>query len=374
MINKKIALSGGEAIAEALRQIEPDVFAMYPITPQTPIIEKYTKFEMQKKVKTKIVCAESEHSALSIAVGASAAGVRATTATASQGLLYMYEMLGVASGLRLPIVMPIANRSTSSPINIHCDHSDSMSALDQGWIQMYCENAQEAYETTIFLQKLAETTYLPAMICIDGFFTSHTVENVFLFDDKKVKGFVGKYKPMYDLLDTTNPITVGSLALPNHQFEIKAEIDLANNTVKKTFKDVAKDFKKTFNQKIEIYEDYFAKDSEVVIVVLSSSAGTVKEVVDNLRQKNISVGLLKPRLYRPFLYEEYRKAFKNAKKIIVLDRSFGYGSVPPLYKDIKICVSEFSRKIDIYSFVYGIGGRDFYYKDAEEIIMSVIKN
>jgi pyruvate ferredoxin oxidoreductase alpha subunit len=374
MSSKKLALSGGEAVAHALRQINPDVFAMYPITPQTPIIEKYTLFDAQKKVKTKIINAESEHSALSIAIGASASGVRAVTATASQGLLYMYEMLGVASGLRLPIVMPIANRSTSSPINIHCDHSDSMSALDQGWIQLYCEDSQEAYETTIFAQKLAEKVYLPAMVCLDGFFTSHTVENVELFEDALVKKFIGKFKPKYDLLDTSNPITIGSLALPTHQFEIKAEVDFANNEVKSAFKEVAKDFKKAFNKKMEIYESYYANNAEIIVVILNSAAGAVKEVIDDLRKKDINVGLLKPKLYRPFFYEEYRKAFKNAQKIIVFDRSFGYGSVPPLYKDIKICVSEFSRKIDVYSFVYGIGGRDFYYKDAEDIIMSVIKN
>ncbi len=372
-MNMKKAISGGEAIAHALRQIEPEVFAMYPITPQTPIIEAYALFEAQNKVKTKLVRTESEHSALSVAIGASCSGVRATTATASQGLLYMYEMLGVAVGLRLPIIMPIANRSISSPINIHCDHSDSMSAIDQGWIQMYCENNQEAYETTIFLQKLIEKVCLPGMVCIDGFFTSHTVENTHLFEDKDVKKFVGKYKPVYDLLDTKNPITIGSLALQDNQFKIKTEIDIANNLVPSAFKEVSKEFKETFNKKINLYEDYFASKSEIVVVVLSSSAGTVKDVVDKLRRKKISVGLLKPKLYRPFLYQEYKKVFKNAKKIIVLDRSFGYGSVPPLYKDIKLCVSEISRKIEVFSFVYGIGGRDFYPEDAEKIIASVIK-
>ncbi len=369
---EEIAINGGEAIAHALRQIKIDVFAMYPITPQTPIIEKYCAFDKDKKVKTKIVLAESEHSALSIAIGACASGVRATTATASQGLMYMFEMLGVTSGLRLPIVMPIANRSTSSPINIHCDHSDSMSALDQGWIQMYCENNQEAYETTIFLQKLAEKVFLPAMVCVDGFFTSHTVEKVCLFKDVDVRKFVGDFHPVYDLLDTKNPITIGSLCLQDSQFEIKAEVDVAQSKVLSAFKEIAKDYKKTFNKKIEVYEDYCASKAEVVVVILSSAAGTMKDVVDKLREENINIGLLKPRLYRPFLYKEYTKVFRNARKIIVFDRSFGYGSVPPLYKDIKLCVSEFSRKMDVYSFVYGIGGRDFYEKDAEDIIRSVI--
>jgi pyruvate ferredoxin oxidoreductase alpha subunit len=369
----ELALNGGEAIAHALRQIKYDVFAMYPITPQTPIIEKYCLFDSQKKVKTNIVRAESEHSALSVVIGACAAGVRACTATSSQGLMYMFEMLGVASGLRLPILMPIANRSISAPINIHCDHSDSMSANDQGWIQIYCENAQEAYESTIFAQKLAESVYLPAMVCIDGFFTSHTVENVTLFEDSSVKSFIGEFKPAYDLLDTKNPITIGSLALPNHHFEIKSEVDNALKQVKTEFKNISKNFKQTFGKKIDVYEDYYASQSETVIVVLSSAAGTVKDVVDELREKNVSIGLLKPRLYRPFLYEEYRKAFRNANKIIVFDRSFGYGSVPALFKDIKICVSEFSRKIDLYSFVFGIGGRDFYSEDVKQILDSILK-
>ena len=190
MKKTKLGLNGGEAIAFALKQINPEVFAMYPITPQTPIIESYAKFVANGLVDTEIIRTESEHSALSATIGASASGVRAVTATASQGLMYMFEALSVASGLRLPIVMPVANRAISAPINIHCDHSDSMSTLDQGWMQVYCENAEEAYNMTLFSLRLAESVYLPIMVCIDGFYTSHNMEIVNVYDDKTVKEFI----------------------------------------------------------------------------------------------------------------------------------------------------------------------------------------
>ncbi|MFH0905847.1 MAG: pyruvate ferredoxin oxidoreductase [archaeon] len=372
---KYLALNGGEAIAHALRQINPDVFAMYPITPQTPIIETFAKFEAQGSVDTQIIRVESEHSALSAVIGASASGSRAVTATASQGLLYMYEMLSVASGLRLPIVMPIANRAISAPINIHCDHSDTMSALDQGWIQLYCENAQESYELTIFAMKLSEKVKLPSMVCIDGFFTSHTVVNVKLFEDNKVKKFIGEYKPSYNLLDTNNPITLGALSLPDSYFEIRVEMFNAFNNLKIDFEEVSKDFKNNFGKEIKICEDYFASNSEIVIIVMYSTAESTKDVIDKFRAKGKSVGLLRPILFRPFIYEEYFKYLKQAKQIIVLDRSESIGSQAPLYKDV--CLTIFNNSIDkskekpkVYSYVFGLGGREFSDRQIEELLLN----
>ena len=371
----RLGLTGGEAIAYAFKQIGVDVFSMYPITPQTPIIESFSRFVANGEVDTEVIRTESEHSALSATIGACASGARSVTATSSQGLLYMFEMLSVASGLRLPIVMPVANRAISAPINIHCDHSDSMSALDQGWMQVYCENAQEAYEMTIFSQKLSEKCYLPIMVCIDGFFTSHNLIPVTVFEDKKVKDFVGEFKPAYNLLDTDKPITVGALALPDTYFEIRKGMFDAFLEVKNNYLSVAKDFKKSFGKEINFYEDYFSSQSETVLVVLSSTAQNAKNVVDKLRSQKKDVGLLRPIFYRPFLYEEYIKPLSKAKNIIVLERSEGPGSFSPIYKDIVLTIFNHSttkEKPNIYSHVFGLGGREISEKEIEELLLSVL--
>lgn len=371
----KTAMTGGEAIAYALKQIDPEVFAMYPITPQTPIIETFSKYEANGLVNTEIIRVESEHSALSVAIGASAAGSRAVTATASQGLLYMYEVLGIASGLRLPIVMPVANRAISAPINIHCDHSDSMSAIDQGWMQVYCQNAQEAYDMTLFGLRLAESVYLPIMVCIDGFFTSHNLENLETYDDGLVKEFIGEFNPKYNLLDTDNPITIGALALQDSYFEIRKEMFDAFLDVKENYLKISKEFKKIFDKEINFYEDYYAKESKTVLITLSSTAESSKDVIDKLRLENKSVGLLRPILYRPFLYEEYSKALENAENIIVLERSEGPGSFSPIYKDILLTAyNNLKHKPKIFSYVFGLGGREIIQKDIEDLLVSVINN
>lgn len=372
MANKR-ALSGAEAIAYAMRQINPDVVALYPITPQTPIAETFAKHVSDGLVDTELILTESEHSSLSAVIGASASGVRAMTATASQGLLYMYEMLSVASGLRLPIVMAVANRAISSPINIHCDHSDSMSALDQGWLQFYCESSQEAYEMMLFALRLSESVNLPSMVCIDGFITSHCVEPVVVFEDNLVKKFIGEYTPKHYLLDTKNPITVGPLVPPHSYFEVRSEMFNAFNDVKSNFNFISKEFKKIFKKDIKIFEDYFASDSDIVLIVLSSSASTSKQVIDKFREQGKKVGLLRPILLRPFFYEEYFKILKNAKQIIVLERAESPGSFSPIYKDLVVSFygSKFSPQI--YSYVFGLGGRDLYEKDIEDLISSFIK-
>ncbi len=372
MKKTKLGLNGGEAIAFALKQINPEVFAMYPITPQTPIIESYAKFVANGLVDTEIIRTESEHSALSATIGASASGVRAVTATASQGLMYMFEALSVASGLRLPIVMPVANRAISAPINIHCDHSDSMSTLDQGWMQVYCENAEEAYNMTLFSLRLAESVYLPIMVCLDGFYTSHNTEIVNVYDDKTVKEFIGNFKPNYSLLDIKKPITVGALSLTDSYFEIRKEMFDAFFKVKENYLKISKKYKETFGKNIKFYEDYFASNSETVLVVLSSTGEASKDVIDKLRKEGKDVGLLRPILFRPFLYEEYSKALTKAKKIIVLERTESPGSFPPLYKEICLTVRDNKNWPEIFSFVFGLGGRDIYQKDIEELLVSVM--
>ena len=374
MKNKKIALNGGEAVSYALKQINPEVVAMYPITPQTPIIETYSKYVSDAEVDSQLIRVESEHSALSAVIGAQASGVRAVTATASQGLLYMYEVLAVASGLRLPIIMPIVNRATSAPINIHCDHSDSMSAIDQGWMQVYCQNAQESYEMTLFSLRLAESVDLPIMVCQDGFITSHNLESVEVFKKTDVKKFIKKYKPKYNLLDSKNPVTVGPLALPDYYFETKVGMFKAFNQVEKEFNKISKEFKEYFGKQINILEEYKSKDAETILVVLSSTAETAKEAVDSLRQKGIKAGLVRPVLFRPFIYNKFKKALEKAENIVVLDRSEGPGSFPPLYKDIKLAISENTKKQKIYSYVFGLGGRDIYDTEIFKLFENVHKN
>jgi len=372
--NKFQALNGGYATAEAMRQINPEVVAAYPITPQTPIIEKFAEFVADNKVDTEFVCVESEHSALSATVGASASGIRAMTATSSQGLALMNEILSVASGLRLPIVMPMVNRALSAPINIHCDHSDSMSTRDLGWIQIFCETAQEAYEYTFLALKLAEKVLLPVMVMQDGFFTSHNVEPVKIYPDEVIKKFIGEYKPKNYLFDLKKPITVGPLVLPDYYFEIKYQEIEAMGEAKKVYLEVGKELKKITGNNYPYFEKYKLEDAEVAIVVSSSSAGTAKVVIDKLRKQGKKVGLLKPILFRPFPQNEIKESLKHLKTLAVLDRSVSFGGEAPLFSEIKNALYPLDKKPKLQSYVFGLGGRDLFEKEVEEVFEELLKN
>jgi pyruvate ferredoxin oxidoreductase alpha subunit len=363
----KKALTGAQAAAEAMRQINPDVAPVYPITPQTPIMESFASFVADGKVETELIRVESEHSAMSAAVGASAAGARVMTATSSQGLALMMEILPIASGLRLPIVMNVVNRALSAPINIHCDHSDSMACRDFAWIQIYSENNQEVYDNTVLAQKIAEKAGLPVMVMQDGFITSHCVEEVEILEDEKVKKFVGEYKPEISLLK--NKITYGAIQMPDYNFETKRQESDAIEKSKKIFIDAGKELSKITGRKYYYFEGYRLKDASCVIITMNSAAGTVKAVVDSSRKKGKKVGLLKPVLFRPFPYEEIGKILKN-KKIAVLDRSESFGANPPLFAEIKNAVPG-SR---IQSCVFGLGGRDLHSKDIEKVFDDLMKN
>lgn len=372
--NKFQALVGGYATAEAMRQINPEVVAAYPITPQTPIIEKFAEFVADKKVDTEFVCVESEHSALSATVGASASGIRAMTATSSQGLALMNEILSVASGLRLPIVMPMVNRALSAPINIHCDHSDSMSTRDLGWIQIFCETAQEAYEYTFLALKLAEKVLLPVMVMQDGFFTSHNVEPVKIYPDEVIKKFIGQYKPKNYLFDLEKPITVGPLVLPDYYFEVKYQEIEAMGEAKKVYLEAGKELKKITGNNYPYFEKYKLDDAEAAIVVSSSSAGTAKVVIDKLRKEGKKVGLLKPILFRPFPQNEIKENLKHLKTLAVLDRSVSFGGEAPLFSEIKNALYPLDKKPKLQSYVFGLGGRDLFEKEVEEVFDQLLKN
>ncbi len=366
------ALTGAEASAEAMRQINPDVCAAFPITPQTPVMQAFADFVADGIVKTELICAESEHSAMSSCVGSSAAGARTMTATSSAGLALMWEILGIASGLRLPIVMTIVNRALSAPINIHCDHSDSMGARDQGWIQIYSENAQEAYENTLLAVRLAENVLLPVMVCQDGFITSHGVENVDIYDDNKVKSFVGELKPYKPLLNTDDPVTYGPLQLTDYYFETKRQQEPAMEEAKKAYLAIGKELEKITGNDYGYFEEYHLKDAKAAIVVLNSTAGTTKAVIDKMRKEGKKVGLLKIKLFRPFPYKEIGNALKNTSSIAVLDRSESFGANAPVFGEIKNALYDSKSKAKLHSCIFGLGGRSIYEKDIEDVFNKLL--
>lgn len=363
-------LSGNESIAFAMKQINPDVVAAFPITPSTEIPQYFSQFVANGQVETEFVPVESEHSAMSACIGAEAAGARTMTATSANGLALMWEMLYIASAMKLPITLACVNRALSGPLNIHNDHSDSMGARDSGWIQLYSENNQEAYDNFIQAVRIGEnkSVQLPVMVCQDGFITSHSVENIELLDDDKVKAFVGDYYPEHYLLNKDEPIAMGPLDLPMHCFEHKREQAQSMINAKKTILDVADEFFKLTGRNYGLFEDYFLKDAEIAIVVINSTAGTAKAVVDELREKGIKAGLLKIRVFRPFPGDEIAEALKNVKALAVMDKAEGLSSVGgPLFADIKAALYGKADRIKCVNYVYGLGGRDVRTDDIEKV-------
>lgn len=368
---KIVAVTGNEAVANALRQINPDVCAAYPITPQTDMMQRFSSFVSDGKVKTELILVESEHSSMSACVGASAAGGRVITATSSQGLALMNEILYIASGTRLPIIMPVVNRALSAPLNIHGDHSDAMYARDTGWIQLWSENAQEAYDNTIQAFRIAEhmDVRLPVMICLDGFIISHSIERIEYLDDEQVQNFVGEFKQLYPLLDIQHPVSYGPLILPDYYMEFRRAQAEVNTKVPKVVIEVASDFEKLSGRKYGLFETYRLDDAEIGIVILNSAAGTTKDVIDEFRNKGIKAGLLKPRLYRPFPYEETGEALKHLKALCVLDRADCFGSsFGPVYSDIAASLYHYKEKPILINKIYGLGGRDYLPEHAETVL------
>ena len=366
-------LSGNEASAIAMKQINPDVVAAFPITPSTEIPQYFSTFVSNGKVDTEFIAVESEHSAMSACIGAEAAGARAITATSSNGLAYMWEMIYIASASRLPIVMPLVNRALSGPLNIHNDHSDAMGIRDSGWIMLFSENNQEAYDNLIMAHRIAEhkDVMLPLAVCQDGFITSHSIENIELIEDDKVKEFVGTYKPEHYLLNSKEPIAVGPMDLQAYLFEHKYQQSQAMKNAKKVILEVAKDFEKMTGRKYELFESYKLEDAEIAIVCMNSTAGTTKVVVDELREKGIKAGLLKLRVFRPFPAEEIAKALENAKAVAVLDKADSLNACGgALFTDVTSGMYVNKCNVPTVSYIYGIGGRDTTTKD----ILSVYKD
>lgn len=359
---ERIALTGNEATAMAMKQINPDVCAAYPITPATEIMQIFATYVADGLVNTELVTVESEHSAMSATIGACCAGARSMTATSSQGLAYMFEMLYIAAGLRLPIVMPMVNRALSAPINIHCDHGDSMGTRDAGWIQINAENVQESYDNLIMAMRIAEhpEVQLPAMVTFDGFIISHAMEPVEALSDAEVQEFIGEYKPRFSLLDIDNPITVGAIDFNDYYFEHRRAIaEPMINGVLKVAEEVSDEFAKKFGRKYGIFQEYRMDDAEVAIVVLGSAAGTAKYVIDELRQKGIKAGMIKIRLFRPFPYKQLAEALKDVKAVAVLDRSDALaGMGGPVFGEVRSALYDLPVRPITTNYVYGLGGRD----------------
>lgn len=369
-------LSGNEAAATAMKQINPDVVAAFPITPSTEIPQYFSTFVANGTVDTEFVAVESEHSAMSACIGAEAAGARAMTATSANGLSLMWEMIYIASSLRLPIVLSLVNRAVSGPLNIHCDHSDAMGVRDSGWIMLFSETNQEAYDNTLMAHRIAEhkDVMLPLMVCQDGFITSHAIENIELVEDDKVKEFVGKYQPEHYLLNREEPIAVGPLDLQAYLFEHKAQQAEAMKNAKQVILDVAKDFEKMTGRSYGLFEEYQLEDAEVAIVCMNSTAGTTKFVIDNLRAKGIKAGLLKIRVFRPFPVDEVAKALSHIKAIAILDRADSLNAAGgALFEDIASAMYVNNVHVPAVNYVYGIGGRDTKADDIEAVYTDLLE-
>lgn len=374
---KKIrkALTGNEAGAEAMRQINPDVAAVFPITPQTELMHAFAAFVANGQVTTELVTVESEHSAMSATVGASAAGARAMTATSANGLALMWEIVYIAASSRLPIVMPVVNRALSGPINIHCDHSDMMGCRDAGWIQMYSENSQEEYDNIIQAVRIAENhdVLLPVMVGSDGFIISHAMEVVDIYSDEDVKSFVGEYVPKYGILTSEKPYTFGPLDLQDYYMEHKRQQEEAMKNARRVIIEVGREFGQKFGRTYGYFDTYKLEDAEYGMVALGSTAGTARAAVDRMREKGHKVGLLKLRVFRPFPDRELTDAMKHLKGLAVLDRSMSFGANGgPVFNEIRSAFNELREKPLIRNFIYGLGGRDINIENLEELFQKTI--
>lgn len=357
----KERMSGNEAVAHAIKQVEPDVMPAFPITPSTELPQFVSNFIANGEINTEFIPVESEHSSMSAAIGASAAGARALTATSSCGLALMWEVLYVAASNRLPICMAVVNRALSGPLNINSEHSDSMGARDSGWIQIYAENNQEVYDNFIQAYRIAEhkDVMLPIMICQDGFITSHAVENITLEETEAVRQFVGEYRPEHYLLNPEEPLALGPYAVSNYCMEAKKAQAEAMVNARQVILDVAKEYEKMTGRKYGFFEEYKMKDAEYAIVAIGSACGTIKDAVDMLRKKGIKAGLIKVRVFRPFPGRELAKALKKCKAVAVFDRCEGYSANGgPLAADLEAAMFREKHITEVINYVYGLSGRD----------------
>ncbi len=377
-MSKLEALTGNAAVANAMRQINPDVVAAYPITPQTSTVQTFSEFVADGLVDTEFVTVESEHSAMSACVGASAAGARVMTATSANGLALMWEIVYIAASNRCPIVMSLVNRALSAPINIHCDHSDVMGMRDSGWIILMSENGQEAYDSMVQAVRIGEhpDVLLPVAVCQDGFITSHALERVELLEDEEVQDFIGTYAPQWSLLDLDNPKTYGPLDFYDYYYEHKRQQVEAMENAHGVIAEIADEFGKKFGRSYGYLEEYRMDDADVVVVAANSTAGTARTAVDDLRDEGLKVGLLKLRVFRPFPAKELAEALSSAEAIAVLDRSISFGSMDnsgPLFTELAAALALQGVNVPIADYVYGLGGRDIAPGEIERVYRETLE-
>ena len=380
---KKDVIEASHAIAEAVKLVKPGVVAAYPITPQTHIVERISEFVANGELKSEYIRVESEFSAISACLGASATGVRTYTSTSAQGLALMFEILYIVAGMRLPVCMTVANRAMSAPINIWNDHQDSIGVRDCGWIQFYAETAQEAFDLTIMQYKISEDKRVltPSMVCIDGFTLSHLYEPVAMPSEEEIDAFLPEYTPYHAILDPEEPLTLGPIGFPSHYMELKkTQVDAIDNSIN-VIKEVFHEFSKKFKVEIpgnrpenyDVIESYKLDDAEIAFVALGSICGTIKEFVDDLRKSDEKVGLLKVICYRPFPMEDILNSLKNVEKIIVLEKTVSPGAEPPLYTELRSLFYEALEKPEIRGFIVGLGGKDVNFEKIKKIYDMVKK-
>jgi len=369
-----VAMTGNDAGAEALKDVNPDVAAVFPITPQTELMHRFASFVHDGVVDTELILVESEHSAQSACFGAAASGARTITATSSQGLLLMAEICAITAATRLPVVMPVVNRAISAPVNIGCDHSDSMFVRDAGWVQLYCENVQEVYDSVVQAFRIGEhkDVLLPVMVCLDGFIISHTMEGLEVLGPEAVREFVGEYDPPLSLLDTANPVTVGPLHLSDYYFECRRQLIEGMENARRVIAEVGREYGDLSGRAYGHFEPYRLDDAEVAIAALGSTCGTAKVAADRAREKGIKAGVLKLRTFRPFPGEEVTDALKGCGAVAVMDRSVSYGlRGGPVFNEVRSFAGNGSPRL--LSYVYGLGGREIGVRDLEGIFAELAK-
>lgn len=373
--NTQVGLTGNAAVALAMKQINPDVCPAYPITPSTAVIETFASYVADGEVDTELITVESEHSAMSAGIGAAAAGARVMTATSAQGLALMWEMLYIASGMRLPIVMANVNRALAAPINIHCDHSDSMGARDSGWIQIYSETVQESYDNMFMAVRIAEKVKLPAMVCLDGFITSHAIENMETIEDADVQAFVGEYDPEVSLLKESElPTTYGAMSLPDSYMVFKKQQSEAMSGAKKVVEEVSAEFAEKFGRKYGLIDSYMIDDADVAIVIFNSATGTTRVAVDELRKEGHKVGVVRIRLFRPLPHAEIAAALSGLKAVACLDRVDSFNDFGgPLFNEVRSSIYDLDDRPTVISRIYGLGGRDYKVSDARSVFEELLK-
>lgn len=374
---RKDRMSGNEAVSYAIRQINPDVMPAFPITPSTEIPQMVSTYIANGEMDTEFIPVESEHSSMSATIGAEAAGARSLTATSSAGLALMWEELLLAASNRMPCALALVNRTLSGPININCDHSDGMGARDTGWIQIYAENNQEAYDNFIQAYPIAEhaDVHLPIMICQDGFITSHAVENIELLEDDEVKNFVGTYEPEEYLLNPGKPISVGPYSVSNYAMEAKKNQEIALENSKAVILEVAKKFEALSGRSYGLFEEYRTEDAEYIMLLIGSAAGTAKAAVDELREQGKKVGVLKLRVFRPFPADEIAHALRHCKAVAIMDRCESYnGNGGPLGSEVTAALFKNRVMITAVNYIYGLAGRDFTVDHVKDIFAEMEDN